>query len=104
MSGAGDFRTRLTLQAPVETPDGQGGVVRGYVDAGKIWARLVPLAAREGVIADASAATLRVRIETRAPLALTLAHRFMDGTKTYRIAGFRDDGRIVTIDAELRVG
>lgn len=102
MSSAGDFRTRLTLQAPNETPDGQGGVVRGYVDLGKVWARVVPLAARESVAADANGATLRARIETRAPLAVTLAHRLIDGAKVYRITGFRDDGRIVTIDAELR--
>ena len=104
MSGAGDFRTRLTLQAADETPDGQGGVARGHVDAGKLWARVTYLAAREGLAADANGATLRLRIETRAPLAVTLGHRFVDGEKVYRIAGFHDDGRIVTIDAELRVG
>ena len=104
MSGAGDFRTRLTLQLRDDIPDGQGGYVRSYTDIGKVWAQVTPLAAREGVVADANGATLRLRIETRAPLAVTLAHRLVDGAKVYRIAGFRDDGRLVTIDAELRVG
>ncbi len=103
MSSAGEFRTRLTLQARSETPDGQGGVVRAYADAGKIWARVTPLAGRETMEADANGATIRVRIEARAPLALSLAHRLVDGAKVYRITAYRDDGRIVTIDAELRV-
>ena len=103
MTGSGDLRTRLTLQAPVETPDGQGGVTRSHTALGAIWAKVERLASRESLAADADGATLRVRITTRAPLALSLQHRLADGDESYRIAGYRDDGRFVVIDAELRV-
>lgn len=102
MTGAGDFRTRLLLQAPIDSADGQGGVARSYDSGVAIWARVTALAVRENVAADADGASVRLCIETRAPLSLSLAHRLIDGAKVYRIAGFRDDGRIVTIDAELR--
>lgn len=104
MTGAGDLRTRLTLQAPVEIADGQGGVMRSYASQGAIWAMVETLTSRESVAADADGATLRVRITARAPLAISLQHRLTDGGKTYRIMGYRDDGRLIVIDAELRVG
>lgn len=103
MIGAGHLRTRLLLQAPAETADGQGGVTRDYTTTQSLWAKLEPLASRESVAADADGATLRVRITLRAPLSLSLQHRLVDGGKTYRIVGYRDDGRFVVIDAELRV-
>lgn len=103
MTGAGQLRTRLMLQAPVEAADGQGGVARSYADAGAVWAQVTLLASRENVAADAGAATTRVRIVVRAPFALTLQHRFFEDDVVYRITGYRDDGVWIEIDAELRV-
>lgn len=103
MTGAGDLRTRLTLQTPVETPDGQGGVTRGYAALRSVWAKVELVSSRESVAADGDGATLSVRITARAPLALSLQHRLVDDDKTYRITGYRDDRRFVVIDAALRV-
>jgi SPP1 family predicted phage head-tail adaptor len=103
VADAGSLRTRLQLQVPVETPDGQGGIVRSYVDAQKIWARVTLLKAREDVTADAAGAMQRVRIETRAPLTLSLRHRLANGETIYRIVSYRDDGAFVTIDADLPI-
>ena len=103
MTGAGNLNTRLVLQAPVETADGQGGLVRSHADVGSVWAQVTMLASRESVAAEADGARTRIRIIARAPLALTLQHRFVEDGQVYRITGYRDDGTWIEIDAELRV-
>ena len=104
MIGAGQLRSRLTLQTPIETPDEQGGVVRSYGDVADVWAQVTLLASRENVVADADGASTRARIMVRAPLGVTLRHCFIEGDDVYRIIGYRDDGVWIEIDAELRVG
>jgi head-tail adaptor len=106
MIDPGRLKTRLLLQAPVASDDGQGGVaVSDYTTQAVLWAALLPSAARREVSADADGAMLRVRIFVRAGYALTLQHRLVDGGKIYRIVTWReiDDGRFVEIDAELRI-
>lgn len=92
------------LEEPLDSADGQGGVTRGFAALGGVWAQVTLLSSRETVAASADGADLRVKIVVRAPLALSLRHRFVDGSRVYRIAGYRDDGRFIEIDAELRVG
>jgi head-tail adaptor len=108
MIDPGRLKTRLTVQAPVETDDGQGGVVRSYATLTTAWAQVTPLASRgggAGVEADAEGATAKYRIIMRSNFSLTLQHRLVDGARIYRIAGIRDAGdrRFIAIDAELRV-
>ncbi len=105
MIDPGALKTRLTLEAPVETDDGQGGVTRGYATFAKVWAQVAPLGARPNVTADADGAAVRYRIVTRCGYVLTLQHRFVDGSRVYRILSFRerDGGRFIEIEAELRV-
>nr|WP_205523431.1 head-tail adaptor protein [Rhodopseudomonas sp. BR0C11] len=92
----------MTLLAPVETDDGQGGVVRSLVAQAVLWASVVPLAAREGVAADTDRAALRARITLRAGVALSRAHRLADGDSVYRIIAWRsrERGALLEIDAE----
>lgn len=40
---AGDFNVRLSIERPVETPDGHGGHERSWEIAGEAWARIVPV-------------------------------------------------------------
>jgi head-tail adaptor len=102
--GAGQLRDRLTLQAPVETADGQGGVQRSYAAVRKVWAEVTPAAPRFSIEADVMGASARTRILVRSPLALSLQHRFVDGDGgVYVIVGYRDDGETIVIDADLRV-
>lgn len=105
MIDSGALKTRLTLEAPMETDDGQGGVTRGYATFAKVWAQVAPLGARPNVTADADGAAVRYRIVTRCGYVLTLQHRFVDGSRVYRILSFheRDNGRFIEIEAELRV-
>jgi head-tail adaptor len=108
MIDPGKLKTRLQIQAPVETDDGQGGVARSYTTLTTAWAEVTPLAARGGrvdVQADAEGATVKVRILLRSNFVLTLQHRLVDGARIYRIVAIRDadDRRFIALDAELRV-
>jgi head-tail adaptor len=108
MIDPGRLKTRLQVQSPVETDDGQGGVVRSYTTLTTAWAQVTPVAARSsgaGVEADAEGATVKYRILMRSNFVLTLQHRLVDGARIYRIAGIRDadDRRFIAVDAELRV-
>jgi head-tail adaptor len=108
MIDPGKLKTRLQIQAPVETDDGQGGVARSYTTLTTAWAQLTPFSARGGganVQADAEGATVKYRIILRSNFVLTLQHRLVDGTRIFRIAAIRDadDRRFIAVDAELRV-
>jgi head-tail adaptor len=108
MIDPGRLKTRLSIEAPVETGDGQGGVVRSTTTLATVWAQVAPLAARAaggGVEADAEGATTKYRIILRSNFSLTLQHRLVDGARIYRITAIRDrdDRRFIEVDAELRV-
>jgi SPP1 family predicted phage head-tail adaptor len=105
MIDPGRLKTRLLIQSPVETDDGQGGVARSFTTLATVWAAVTPLAPRSREEADAEGATVKVRIVLRSNFALTLQHRLVDGAKVYRITALRDrdDRRFVEADAELRV-
>ncbi|MBN9585994.1 MAG: head-tail adaptor protein [Afipia sp. 62-7] len=105
MIDPGQLKTRLVVQQPVETPDGQGGVTRTWTTFATVWAQVTPLAARREMQADADGATQAYRIVLRSNLSLTLQHRFSDGARVYRIVAIRDrdDRRFIEIDAEVRV-
>ncbi|MFZ5733483.1 MAG: phage head closure protein [Pseudomonadota bacterium] len=105
MTDAGDLRWRVVVEAPLGTPDDQGGEVRTYVSVATVWAAIVPLKSTTDVEADADGVTLRFRIIVRAPLDLTLRHRLRQGERSYRIASFHEsaDRRLILIDAEQRI-
>ncbi|ABD08163.1 Phage head-tail adaptor, putative [Rhodopseudomonas palustris HaA2] len=105
MIDPGRLNTRLVLEVPVESGDGQGGVTRSYAPQQVVWARVVQHAAREGVDADADRAMLRVTITLRGGVALTRAHRLIDGARIYRIISWRDidRGAWLEIDAETEL-
>lgn len=105
MIDPGRLNRRLTLQAPIESDDGQGGVVRGYADQAAVWAQVAPVVASavERGVAGAEVAAMQLRIILRAGVTLTRTHRFVDGANIYRIVAWRDrdGGRLVEIDAEI---
>jgi SPP1 family predicted phage head-tail adaptor len=108
MIDPGRLKTRLQIQAPVETDDGQGGVARSYTTLTTAWAEVTPVSSRGSgtdVQADAEGATVKYRILLRSNFILTLQHRLIDGERIYRIAAIRDAGdrRFIALDAELRV-
>jgi head-tail adaptor len=108
MIDPGRLKTRLLIQAPDESDDGQGGVTRGFTTQATVWASVMPLAVRasgSAIEADAEGAAIKYRIILRGNFSLTLQHRLVDGARIYRLTAFRDrdDRRFVEIDAELRV-
>jgi len=102
MSDPARFNRRLSLQQPVETPDGAGGVVRSYEPVADIWAEVVPVNASAEVAADALGAFVTHRITVRAPRALTARHRFVEGARVYRILAWREnaDRRLIEVAAQ----
>jgi head-tail adaptor len=108
MIDPGKLKTRLQVQAPAETDDGQGGVTRSYTTLTTAWAQVTPFSTRgtgADVQADAEGATVKYRILLRSNFILTLQHRLVDGARIYRISAIRDadDRRFIAVDAELRV-
>lgn len=105
MKNPGRMKTRLVIEAPDESDDGQGGVVRGYVPVATVWAAMMPASAQHGGEADADGAVVRLRIVLRSGVALTLRHRLRDGGRTYRITALSDsaDRRFIEIHADDRV-
>ena len=108
MIDPGRLKTRLQIQAPVETGDGQGGVTRSFATLTTAWAQVTPFSSRgsgAGVEADAEGATMKYRIVLRSNFVLTLQHRLVDGARIFRIAAIRDAGdrRFIALDAEIRV-
>lgn len=100
----GAFNQRLTLELPVETADGAGGVVRAFAAGPRLWASVTPLAARGGMVADAGGATVTHRILIRARPDITTRAQLRKGARLWRIVAVRDedDGRLLRIDAEER--
>jgi head-tail adaptor len=108
MIDPGRLKTRLQIQASVETDDGQGGVARSFTTLTTAWAQVTPFSSRgsgANVEADAEGATVKYKILLRSNFILTLQHRLVDGTRIYRLTAIRDadDRRFIAVDAELRV-
>jgi SPP1 family predicted phage head-tail adaptor len=100
----GALDRRLALEAPMETPDGAGGVVRTYDTVATLWASVEPVAARGEVVAAQLGATVTHRIVVRHRADLTTRHRLRDGARLFRIVTVRERGkRFLDIQAEERV-
>ena len=103
----GELNRRLTLQAPVETADGAGGVTRTYTDAATLWAKVEPISGRYDIIAAGAGATIMHRIVIRSGPDVTTQHRFVEGARTYQVVAVRDEDasrRFRVIHAEERTG
>jgi SPP1 family predicted phage head-tail adaptor len=105
MIDPGQLNRRLALEAPAITPDGAGGVIRGYQTLATLWAALVPVSARGDVAADGIGATVTHRITIRSGPEVTTRHRFRLGVRVFVIASIRahdGEGRFLDIDVEER--
>lgn len=83
------LRQRLVLEAPVEAPDGAGGVVRSFAEIAHLWAAVTPLAMAELVDAERALGRITHRVRLRARADLTTAHRFRHQRRVLRIAAVR---------------
>jgi SPP1 family predicted phage head-tail adaptor len=105
MIDPGQFNRRLLLEAPAITPDGAGGVIRGYQTLATLWAALVPVSARADVVAEGAGTAVTHRITIRSGPDVTTRHRFRLSARVFVIASIRDrdgEGRFLDIDVEER--
>ena len=106
MTNPGALNQRLTLEVPVETPDGTGGTTRSYAAGPRLWASVTPVAARGDVVAADAGATVTHRIVVRAGPAITTRHRLRKGARLWRIVSVREEdssGRFLRLEAQERV-
>ena len=102
MTAPGELNRRLVLEAPAETDDGAGGVTRLYDVVTTLWAQVTPVSARADVAAGSLGQALRSRIVIRKRSDVSTRHRFLVGTRIYRILSVAEsaDRRFLEIDAE----
>jgi SPP1 family predicted phage head-tail adaptor len=106
MIDPGRFNRRLVLEAPIETPDGAGGVTRAFMTLATLWAEMTPLAGRADTQAASLGAIATHRILVRAGVDITTQHRLTLDAREFRIVSIRDhdrSGRYIEIHAEERV-
>jgi len=104
MTGPGHLNRRLLLEAPHDSPDGAGGVVRSYRTVTTLWAQVTPVSLRADVEAGHAGASARYRIVIRKRGDVTIRHRLQESGRLYRIVATRPsvDRRFTEIDAETR--
>ncbi len=106
MSDPGQLRRRLVLEAPVETPDGAGGVTRSFAAVATLWAQVRPLSALAEIEAARLGARITHRIRIRYSPDITVRHRLRDGERIYRIVALRESDerkRFLQIEAQERL-
>lgn len=99
----GAFSVRLTLEAPVDTPDGQGGVERVFSALAGVWAHIEPVVARADEAAGTLPVTVTHRIRLRRREDVSGGMRLRKGTRVFAIRTFRDPdetGRYTLCDCE----
>lgn len=93
MSGApaiGDLRLRLTLEAPIDTPDDAGSMARIYEPLASVWAQVTPSRGEDRFVASRQeeAITHMVRIRWRSDVVSQM--RFALGSRRLHIHAVYD--------------
>ena len=99
---AGQLRTQLVLEAPVETPDAQGGFALTWSERATVWAMIEPSGSRAALFADRAAVLSTHRIWLRHRDDVKPGQRLRRAARSYRIDQAEDaDGsrRYLTIKA-----
>ena len=86
----GRLRARLALEAPMDLPDGQGGVTEGWTLLAKLWGRIEPLRSKAGEQAGAATAPITHRVTIRYRDDVRHAMRFVYRDRTLLIRSLRD--------------
>ncbi|WP_420102061.1 phage head closure protein [Bosea sp. (in: a-proteobacteria)] len=101
----GGLRRRLSLEAPVETPDGLGGVTRGFVTVAAFWASVDWLGGAEQWRQGRPQQTGSHRIVLRWRAGVDAGMRLRDGARIFEIKATGDpDGsrrRLVCLADEV---
>lgn len=90
MTPIGQLRHRLVIEAPDETPDGAGGVVRTWSTLATVWGEIEPLSADDVLLADKRVGLVTHKVHVRYRTDLDLGHRFRLGARLFTIRALRD--------------
>lgn len=86
----GQMTARLVLEAPVEAPDGQGGVTLSWEAVRSLWARVEPVRALEGEEAGAATAVIGHRIWVWFAGDVAAGQRLRKGGRVFQVKLVRD--------------
>ncbi len=86
----GRMTARLELEAPVETPDGQGGATVTFEEKASAWALIEPVTYAIGEEADGETLTLTHRIWLRWRDDVAAGMRLRKGARIFRIGATQD--------------
>ncbi len=82
---AGQMRTQMVLEDPVETPDGQGGYAVAWTEQAAVWAALEPAGGRAELYADRAAVLSTHRIWLRHRDDVKPGQRLRRDARSFRI-------------------
>jgi SPP1 family predicted phage head-tail adaptor len=82
---AGQLRTQLVLEDPVEAPDGQGGFAISWTERAAVWAMVEPSGGRAALYAGRAAVLSTHRIWLRHRDDVKPGQRLRRGVRLYRI-------------------
>jgi SPP1 family predicted phage head-tail adaptor len=86
----GALRARLTIETPVERPDGAGGLTRSWSTLATAFAAIEPLSGEERLLADRLEERVTHRVSLRAGPALKAGLRFRRGARVLMIRSVYD--------------
>lgn len=86
----GLLNKRVTIEAPVETPDGAGGLARSFSAVATVWARFEPSGGTEVIEATCEAQRLGYRVTIRRRAGLTAGHRLNRGGRLFDVHAVED--------------
>lgn len=84
------LRDRLTLEAPLRTPDGSGGAIMTWEPVTELWAHVRPITGDERLAHDQVAGRLTHQVWLRRRPGITPAMRFRQGARIYEILAVLD--------------
>ncbi|SMH30565.1 phage head closure protein [Azospirillum agricola] len=106
MIGAGELDQRIRIERPDNTPNGRGGVVKGWAEVATVWARVRPVSGRELAASGQIEAAAVYRIAIRRRTDVTAGCRIVWQGKAMNVRFTPDTGSrtaFIFIDCEAGV-
>lgn len=86
----GDMRLRMTIEAPIDTPDDSGSMTRTYAPLADVWAQITPLSGEARFVADRQEQSISCLARIRWRAGLTSQMRLVAGARKLLIHSVYD--------------